>query len=90
MRLPPCARNDTGTGVIATLRSQRRMATLPWVARHDNVTMITAFVLGTNCLLLIKSPFLLGDFELHCLQYLIVWADYIHMPVSSLMILDYF
>jgi len=48
MRLPPCARNDTRTGVIATLRSQRRMATLPWVARHDNVTMITAFVLGTN------------------------------------------
>ncbi len=70
---------------------------VPWgtslidsVARQDNVTMVTAFVLGANYLLLIKFPFLLGDFELHCLQHLIVWADYIHMPVSNLMSLDCF
>ncbi len=51
--------------------------------------MITAFVLGANYLL-INSPFLRSDFELHCLQHLIVWADYIHMPVSNLMSLDCF
>ncbi len=76
--------------MIATLRSQRRMATLPSVARHENATVETAFVLGARYLLLIKFPLLLGDFELYCLQHFIVWADYIHMPVPSLMSLDCF
>ncbi|KKN27373.1 hypothetical protein LCGC14_0865230 [marine sediment metagenome] len=51
-----------GAKKIPSLCPEHRMATLPSVARRDNVTMITAFVLGVNYLL-IKSPFLRSDFE---------------------------